>query len=80
MVQRPTGKHGGIAAGRQVPRGARRAARAAAGTVARGNPGGAGQVVGDSVRLLAIALSRSIGSGKTIVELLSPAILASVCK
>jgi hypothetical protein len=34
----------------------------------------------DSVRLLASALNRSIGIGKTIVELLSPAILARVCK
>ena len=78
MIQQPAAMRCGIATGRQVPRGAgvtpRRNRRH--GATQRGwRQGAAG-----SARLVAMALNRSIGSGKTIVELLSPAMLASVCK
>ena len=76
MIQWPAGERGGIGPGRQVPPGAGAGAESAG----RRKPPAGGQGAEDSVRLLAIALNRSIGSGKTIVELLSPAILASVCK
>ncbi len=78
MIQWPADELGGIGPGRQVPQGAGRGAAPKA-QGAGSSPAGL-QGAGDSVRLLAIALNRSIGSGKTIVELLSPAMLASVCK
>ena len=59
---------------------ARRGGEAAPKPAARRNPAGWRQGAAGSVRLLAMALNRSIGRGKTIVELLSPAMLASVCK
>ena len=77
MIPWPAHDYGGIGPGRQVPQGAERGGAESAG---RRKLAARVQGAGDSVRLLAIALNRSIGSGKTIVELLSPAMLASVCK